>query len=109
MAKEPAKQGANRRLPPIETRFKPGQSGNPAGRPTGTSLTDRLRKLIEKDDGKGAERIIDAAVRAAEDGDFRFFKEIMDRIDGPIVVKQEHAGADGAPLTVVIERAANGG
>jgi len=33
------------RRPPLETRFMPGQSGNPAGRPKGSA---NLRTLIEK-------------------------------------------------------------
>ena len=37
--------------PSPETRFKPGQSGNPRGRPQGTlSLTDVLRKLGDIED-----------------------------------------------------------
>jgi hypothetical protein len=84
--------------------FKPGQSGNPAGKPKGTALTDRLRKIVEQNEGEVAEALIKAAVKAALKGDFRFWQEIMNRMDGPIVVKNEHTGADGESLTVIIER-----
>ena len=67
-----------------EHAWKPGQSGNPKGRPRGTGLTDRLRKLVEQDGGKFADGLVQAAMKAALQGDFRFFKEIMDRLDGPV-------------------------
>ena len=64
--------------------WKPGESGNPGGRPKGTSITARLREIVEKDDGEAAKAIAEAAMKAAKGGDFRFFKELCDRLDGPI-------------------------
>lgn len=102
------KQANNRPDPPEEHRFKPGQSGNPKGRPKGTSITARLRKVVEEDDaGKVADALVKSAIDAAKTGDFRFWKEIVDRLDGPIVVKQEHSGT-GVPISVIIERPAGG-
>ena len=44
----PIKVGRNRRLPPAETRFKKGQSGNPKGRPKSIlSKKERLQLLSE--------------------------------------------------------------
>ena len=59
-ALKPATAGMSRRpLPPVETRFKPGHSGNPKGRAVGTRqrlgeafLTDMLEAW--RDHGKGA-------------------------------------------------------
>lgn len=74
--------------PPKATRWKPGQSGNPRGTKPGTvRVTDRLRRLIEQNDGELAEALAKAATKAALKGDVRFWKEIVDRLDGP--VKQE--------------------
>ncbi len=77
--------------PPRETRWKPGQSGNPSGLPKGTTrITDRLRRLVEKNDGEVAEALCKAIVKAGLKGDHRFVKEILDRLDGP--VKQQIEG-----------------
>lgn len=64
--------------------FRPGQSGNPKGRPRGSGITDRLRAIVEADDGKIREILVKRAVMAAAEGDFRFFKEILDRLDGTV-------------------------
>jgi hypothetical protein len=39
--------------PPAATRFKPGQSGNPKGRPRGRSLTTILRQSLDKTEIRG--------------------------------------------------------
>lgn len=67
--------------------FKPGQSGNPAGKPKGSGLTARLKKIVEAEDV--AEALMQAAVKAAKNGDVRFWKEIMDRLEGPVTQKQD--------------------
>ena len=66
--------------------WKPGQSGNPGGRPKGSGVTDRLRTILSQgDNGKDvAEALVQAALKAAKNGDFRFWKEIVDRVDGPV-------------------------
>jgi hypothetical protein len=46
-AKPPENRGRNRGgLPPIETRWKKGQSGNPGGRPKTKPLTDAYRRSL---------------------------------------------------------------
>lgn len=46
MAKRPYSVGYKR--PPLETRFRPGQSGNPAGRPKGTrNFQSLVRRCLE--------------------------------------------------------------
>lgn len=67
--------------------FQKGHPGGP-GRPKGTTITDQLRKLIEKPDANGrtmAEVLAQKAIDKAEEGDFRFWNALVDRIDGPVV------------------------
>lgn len=75
--------------------FKPGQSGNPAGQRPGPSLTTRLKLLltepVDPNDREGVtrgERLMELAIKAAEDGDYRFFKEILDRVEGKVPDQQ---------------------
>ena len=87
---DPEQQSKSRQNPPpVEHQWKPGQSGNPGGRKKGTGITDRLRKLVEKDDGKVANALVEAAIKAAKKGDFRFWQAIVDRVDGPVKQRLE--------------------
>lgn len=73
------------------TPWKPGVSGNPAGYSSGRRLTTALVKMIED---KGADNAIvvtwmamalgDRTVLKGRTPDWRFFKELLDRIDGKV-------------------------
>jgi hypothetical protein len=86
-------------------RFGPGNKGGPGwekGRPR-LSLKIALERAIadsvREEDGRS---ILDAlaatAIKAAAGGDFRFWKEIIDRFDGPIRQQIEQ------DQTITIER-----
>lgn len=62
--------------------FKPGQSGNPAGKPKGTRnhATRAVLKLMEG----GAEEITQAVLKAARDGDMGAARFILERIAPPL-------------------------
>lgn len=71
--------------------WKPGQSGNPSGRPK--AVTTLLKDLLEQtmlmdriNPGyrTNAEMLAQAIVHHALNGNSSYMKEIMDRIDGPI-------------------------
>lgn len=79
--------------------WKPGESGNPKGRPKGRSITDRLRQIVEQDDGKVADALAKAATKAALKGDFRFWQEILNRLEGAVPVKQITASFDPASMS----------
>lgn len=72
------------------TRFKKGQSGNPKGRPKGTGITNRLIRILEENEGHVSEALAKAATAAALKGDFRFWKEIIDRVDGKVPDKVQN-------------------
>ncbi len=61
-----------------KTQFKPGQSGNPKGRPPGA----RSRKLVALDDlgEQSAEAILIATIDGAKSGDTSAARAILDRV-----------------------------
>lgn len=61
--------------------FQKGESGNPNGRPKGKTITERVRDLLESNPDRAA-AIVEAGVKAAEDGDFQFWKYLCDRMEG---------------------------
>ena len=94
-----------------EHRFKPGESGNPEGRPPGiqNSKTRLLRWLQQELDvtnpaTKQKERatvleMMDAAlIQKALKGDVNAYRELVDRFEGKVVNKSEHSGPDGKDL-----------
>lgn len=57
--------------------WKPGESGNPQGRPPkGEALTDILKSKIDK------EQIAEKLIELVGDGDLAAIKYVYDRIDG---------------------------
>ena len=90
---KPDKQGkikekVGRGNPPKDTRWKPGQSGNPAGRPKSITLSEALRielaKVLPNDTHERtfAELIAQQLVKAAATGNILAAKEIADRTEG---------------------------
>jgi phage gp16-like protein len=69
--------------------WKPGQSGNPGGRPKGASLTNRLRKALDANDGQLAEVVVKVLLREAAKGKYQHLREVLDRVDGKVVQKVE--------------------
>ena len=57
------------------SKFKPGESGNPAGRPAGTSKSADLRKMLDSD----LPEIISTVAEKAKNGDLAACKIILDR------------------------------
>jgi hypothetical protein len=84
--------------------WKPGQSGNPSGRPKRAPITDAYIALLSKpvpgDKLKRtyAEAIAQAVAEKAIEGDTRAAQEITDRVEGRVVQKAELSGADGQPM-----------
>ena len=87
----PGASPVNGQVPPPEHRWKPGQSGNPGGRPKGQSITASLRALLEKE--HNGKRIVDLLaeriMKEALAGKFPFAKEVLDRADGKVTDKLE--------------------
>ena len=83
----------------------PGQSGNPGGQPKGKRITTLIREALEREhEGKRVvEALAEIMIREALRGDFRFAKEILERIDGK-VPDRITGDEDGGGLTVVFRR-----
>jgi Family of unknown function (DUF5681) len=96
--------------------FKPGQSGNPGGRPKGLSLTAQIRAALQESamgaDGKPLDgytrgrKIVDELVKLAESGDLDAARLILAYVDGrpgPVDQGPDDAGARQALLSMAVE------
>ena len=81
--------------------FKPGQSGNPSGRPA-KPLTERLIARIAKEDGVEAAAMVEAILKKAKKGDINAWREVADRVEGKPA--QAVTGEDGGPIVFKLER-----
>ncbi|HEY1649537.1 MAG TPA: DUF5681 domain-containing protein [Terracidiphilus sp.] len=97
----------NRRLhPEMKAKmWKPGQTGNPGGRPKKKLITEALENLLSEIDPHDkkkrtyARRIAQAMVdQVIKKGSVAAASEIADRVEGKVAMRQEHTGADGGPM-----------
>jgi hypothetical protein len=74
--------------PPVEHQFRPGQSGNPGGRPKGDNETALLRRIWNEPHPDHPEMTRgEVALRAVVDRCARepqLFREVMNRLDGKL-------------------------
>jgi hypothetical protein len=79
--------------------WKPGQSGNPKGRPKNKTLTELVRGVLERElNGKVPDQLLaEVIVKHALSGKFPFVKELWDRLDGKV---QDRLDVAAGPLTV---------
>jgi hypothetical protein len=104
--------GMPRPDPPIETRWKPGQTGNPGG-------ISRERRRLINEAAEIAARVLLAQMQAVEQqaqmsaGEtitadvHRVVKDVLDRADGTARQSLDHTSSDGSmsPTRIVIEAA----
>src|SRR4051794_40011259 len=91
--------------PPLHTRFRKGQSGNPAGRPRRrtdlasllTSALDRPAESEERNGGTQREAIIAALVEKSASGDLRATKLVLDLMRQVAPAAAPPAAPDEAP------------
>lgn len=90
--------------PPVEHQFKPGQSGNPKGRPPKLPrLDDLLSEILgeEKDGMTAAEAILKRIRQQAAQGNLKAAEMLLDRAYGKSTQPIELSGKDGAPIEYI--------
>ena len=98
--------------PPLGIEWKPGQSGNPAGRPR-NSLTTLLERYLEADNASEKQQLVEELVKLAKTnqgrGQIPALKEIFERIDGKVADKHLNVNVLVTPesLQVAQERLLN--
>jgi hypothetical protein len=88
--------------PSPDTRFRPGRSGNPSGRPRSRPLTDRLREIL--DDPAEVDKVVRAWLDAAGTGDSGAVRTLLERLEGKLSDRVEHEGE----VTIRVEYADGG-
>jgi hypothetical protein len=101
--------------------FKPGESGNPGGRPKRNPLTDYLKEQLEQEipqsmldamkDGPRlvflevygdkptfGQMIAFKLVAMSAKGDVMAIRELLDRVEGKVAQKTQLTGLDDAPI-----------
>jgi hypothetical protein len=66
------------------TPWKPGQSGNPGGRPKSKPITDKLLEVLE--DPKQLEVLVRVWLKSAQKGSVMHLREILDRVEGRVAL-----------------------
>ena len=108
MPDEPSSKN-RRRLPPVETRWKKGESGNPKGRPKKQdSLTSLLKEEINKicpadrEKRTWKELMVLATLQLAMKGNATALKEVWERLDGKTLQtgKLQRGDADGKQINI---------
>lgn len=110
----------------IPYQFKPGESGNPNGRPKKSPVTDHVKDQLEgpipramldsmKEGARAVffeiygpdptfgQMIAFKLVAMSAKGDMMAMRELLDRVEGKVVQKAELTGAGGGPLQASIE------
>jgi len=97
MKKKPEKSGAKQKK---DTKFKPGQSGNPKGKPPGTLsfktiFKQAIKKIAKEEKLKECDVEVDLVIRAvaeAKGGSYNYYRDIFDRLYGRPVQKIQGDG-----------------
>jgi hypothetical protein len=98
-------------IPPEHSQFKPGESGNPNGRPKGVRNRSTIAKewlevqqsfrnpITGKDEVLQQQDIMTLAlIKKAREGDVNAFKELMDSAYGKLTQPLTHEGNEEKPL-----------
>jgi hypothetical protein len=65
-------------------------------------LGDTLKRKLIQDEAKRANKVIDALLTKAEDGDVHAIKEVLDRSDGKVQQDTKISGDSDEPLMIKV-------
>lgn len=65
-------------------------------------LGDTLKRKLIQDEAKRANKVIDALLAKAEDGDVHAIKEVLDRSDGKVQQDTKISGDSDEPLMIKV-------
>ena len=65
-------------------------------------LGDTLKRKLIQDEAKRANKVIDALLAKAEDGDVHAIKEVLDRSDGTVQQDTKISGDSDEPLMIKV-------
>jgi hypothetical protein len=90
--------------------WKPGQSGNPGGRPKGRSVTALLRELLDQEHNqkKLAELLAERLLKEALTGKLGHIKEVLDRTEGKVADRVQIEGDEARQLVINLVRRESG-
>jgi hypothetical protein len=91
---EKISEGKKRSLANLKP-WKPGQSGNPSGRPKNDVAREIAQAIFEEN----REALYEAFGKAALSGNAYTFKELAERAFGKVPDKVEMSGPDGGPIS----------
>lgn len=102
--KKPKNREVNKEF--LENQWKQGESGNPNGRPLGQKnyatlyreALIKLAKLNNKSPDELELDILSKGILNARAGDYRFYKDLLDRLHGTAISRAELTGKDGKDL-----------
>ncbi len=91
--------------------FQKGVSGNPAGRPKGSldfktkfyNVIDKLAKQNNISAEEVEEQLMLVGYKKAKEGDFGFYRDLMDRLHGKPINRNEISGVDGKELKIIFD------
>ena len=80
--------------------WKPGQSGNPGGRPKTRLIDEALEELLLSNDSELALAIAKRLLARAKKGELRAIQLVAERVQGRPKRHLEVSGPDGRPLDI---------